>query len=78
MQVEAPLSDPRVSIQSELQRKKRPSWEIAPIALFVLKRWDKLVEKVWAKMGFVTDERLGRWDEEGIEHLGMWRRLELE
>ena len=36
------------------------------------------VEKVWAKMGFVTDEKLGRWDEEGIEHLGMWRRIELE
>lgn len=36
------------------------------------------VEKVWAKMGFVTDERLGRWDEEGIEHLGMWRRVELK
>jgi predicted GNAT family N-acyltransferase len=35
------------------------------------------VEKVWAKMGFVTDEKLGRWDEEGIEHLGMWRRVEL-
>jgi predicted GNAT family N-acyltransferase len=35
------------------------------------------VEKVWAKMGFVTDVKLGRWDEEGIEHLGMWRRLEL-
>jgi predicted GNAT family N-acyltransferase len=35
------------------------------------------VEKVWAKMGFLTDEKLGRWDEEGIEHLGMWRRIEL-
>jgi predicted GNAT family N-acyltransferase len=36
------------------------------------------VEKVWAKMGFVTDERLGRWYEEGIEHLGMWRWVELK
>jgi predicted GNAT family N-acyltransferase len=36
------------------------------------------VEKVWAKMGFVTDERLGQWDEEGIEHLGMWRWVELK
>ena len=35
------------------------------------------VESVWAKMGFVTDEKLGRWDEDGIEHLGMWRRIEL-
>jgi predicted GNAT family N-acyltransferase len=35
------------------------------------------VEKVWGKMGFVTDEGLGRWDEEGIMHLGMWRRVEV-
>ncbi len=35
------------------------------------------VEKVWAKMRFLTDEKLGRWDEEGIEHLGMWRRIEI-
>lgn len=47
--------------------------------------WDGLVlvhaqvgvEKVWGKLGFGTDERLGRWDEEGIEHLGMWRHLDM-
>ncbi|OAL38941.1 hypothetical protein AYO20_01692 [Fonsecaea nubica] len=33
------------------------------------------VEKMYQKLGFVTDERLGRWQEEGIEHLGMWRQL---
>ncbi|ETI19792.1 hypothetical protein G647_08805 [Cladophialophora carrionii CBS 160.54] len=33
------------------------------------------VEKMYAKLGFVTDEKLGRWDEEGIEHLGMWKRV---
>lgn len=27
--------------------------------------------------GFVTDEGMGVWMEEGIEHVGMWRRLEL-
>lgn len=36
------------------------------------------VEKVWEKMGFVTDPRLGRWDEEGIEHLGMWKRVDVK
>jgi predicted GNAT family N-acyltransferase len=35
------------------------------------------VERVWERLGFRTDERLGRWDEEGIEHLGMWRQLDL-
>jgi predicted GNAT family N-acyltransferase len=36
------------------------------------------VEKAWGKMGFATDEGLGRWDEEGIMHLGMWKRVEIE
>jgi len=35
------------------------------------------VEGLYAKVGFVTDEKLGKWDEEGIEHLGMWRRLDI-
>ena len=33
------------------------------------------VEKMYAHMGFRTDQSLGRWIEEGIEHVGMWRRL---
>lgn len=33
------------------------------------------VEGMYIKLGFVTDNRLGRWDEEGIEHLGMWKKL---
>jgi predicted GNAT family N-acyltransferase len=34
------------------------------------------VEKMYTKLGFVTDEKLGRWDEEGIEHVGMWKRIQ--
>jgi predicted GNAT family N-acyltransferase len=33
------------------------------------------VEKMYAKLGFVTDEALGHWDEEGIDHIGMWKRV---
>lgn len=36
------------------------------------------VEQMWKRLGFKTDEKLGRWDEEGIEHLGMWRTLEMD
>lgn len=36
------------------------------------------IEGMYVKLGFVTDARLGRWDEEGIEHLGMWRKLDLD
>lgn len=35
------------------------------------------VERVWERLGFKTDERLGRWQEEGIAHLGMWREVEM-
>ncbi|GLB09373.1 hypothetical protein AtubIFM57258_005291 [Aspergillus tubingensis] len=33
------------------------------------------VEGMYQRLGFETDEALGRWDEEGIEHVGMWRRV---
>ncbi|RAH54789.1 acetyltransferase, GNAT family [Aspergillus piperis CBS 112811] len=33
------------------------------------------VEGMYKRLGFETDEALGRWDEEGIEHVGMWRRV---
>ncbi|KAJ5731721.1 uncharacterized protein N7483_006229 [Penicillium malachiteum] len=50
------------------------------------KKWDGLVlvhaqvdvEKMYSGMGFKTDESLGRWDEEGIDHVGMFRRLVLK
>ncbi|KAK5166620.1 uncharacterized protein LTR77_008163 [Saxophila tyrrhenica] len=35
------------------------------------------VQKVWRKYGFETDESMGEWDEEGILHVGMWKRLDL-
>lgn len=33
------------------------------------------VQGFWSGMGFVRDEGLGEWWEEGIQHVGMWRRL---
>ena len=44
----------------------------------VLAHAQVVVEKMYERMGFKTDEKLGRWDEEGIEHLGMWRRVDIE
>ncbi|RMJ28977.1 hypothetical protein PHISP_00188 [Aspergillus sp. HF37] len=35
------------------------------------------VEKMYQRLGFETDDALGRWDEEGIEHVGMWRRVKV-
>lgn len=36
------------------------------------------VEKMYTKLGFVTDDRLGRWNEGAVEHLGMWKRIECD
>jgi predicted GNAT family N-acyltransferase len=31
----------------------------------------------WQRYGFVVDEGMGEWDEEGMMHVGMWKRIEL-
>lgn len=49
------------------------------------KKWEGLVlvhaqadvEKMYSGLGFRTDETLGKWDEEGIEHVGMFRRIDI-
>lgn len=38
----------------------------------------KTVEKYYEKMGFVTDESMGEWDEEGMAHIGMWKNVRSE
>lgn len=43
----------------------------------VLVHAQTVVESFYKRLGFVTDEGMGRWYEEGIEHLAMWRRLKL-
>lgn len=35
------------------------------------------VEGMYQRLGFVRDEAMGRWEEEGIEHVGMWRRVQV-
>lgn len=35
------------------------------------------VQKLWRKYGFETDESMGNWDEEGIDHVGMWKRVDV-
>ncbi|KAK3654410.1 hypothetical protein LTR56_004040 [Elasticomyces elasticus] len=35
------------------------------------------VQKVWRRYGFETDESMVSWDEEGIEHVGMWKKLDV-
>lgn len=35
------------------------------------------VQKVWKRYGFELDEKMGTWDEEGIEHVAMWKRVDV-
>lgn len=41
----------------------------------VLVHAQKVVERFWASCGFVKDEGMGEWWEDGIEHVAMWRRV---
>lgn len=51
----------------------------------VERKWDGLVlvhaqtqvEGVYKRLGFVTDQGLGTWEEERIVHVGMWRELDV-
>ena len=44
----------------------------------VLVHAQKEIERFWASVGFVMDEGMGNWWEEGIEHVGMWKRVSLK
>ncbi|KAL1967413.1 hypothetical protein VTN77DRAFT_3198 [Rasamsonia byssochlamydoides] len=35
------------------------------------------VEKMYERFGYETDKSMGVWDEEGIDHVGMFRRLKI-
>ena len=36
------------------------------------------LQKFWKRYGFEVDEAMGIWDEEGMDHVGMWKRLDLK
>ncbi|KAI9781566.1 MAG: hypothetical protein M1816_002238 [Peltula sp. TS41687] len=41
----------------------------------VLVHAQKRLEGMYRRFGFETDEGMGEWMEEGIEHVGMWKRI---
>jgi predicted GNAT family N-acyltransferase len=40
----------------------------------ILAHAQKAARGWWEKVGFVVDESMGEWTEEGIVHVGMWRK----
>ncbi|KAF8473438.1 hypothetical protein BDZ91DRAFT_790179 [Kalaharituber pfeilii] len=44
----------------------------------VLVHAQKAVKGMWEKFGFVLDESMGEWDEEGIVHVGLWKQIHIK
>lgn len=63
--------------EAAVQLARRTDWAgpRAQWRVLVLVHAQVDVEGMYKRMGFETDESLGRWDEEGIEHVGMFRRV---
>jgi len=36
------------------------------------------IRKLWERFGFVIDKDMSTWDEEGIEHVSLWKRIEVK
>jgi predicted GNAT family N-acyltransferase len=69
----APMS-PADLEAAKLEGKKEPE----PWQGLVLVHAQKQVQKLWERFGFKIDNEMGSWDEEGIEHVGLWKRIEVK
>jgi predicted GNAT family N-acyltransferase len=66
-----------VQLASQFSKKEDSTGVLEAWRGLVLVHAQVDVERMYRGLGFVTDEGLGRWDEEGIEHVGMFRRVEV-
>ncbi|KAI9893296.1 MAG: hypothetical protein M1814_000425 [Vezdaea aestivalis] len=53
-----------------------PDNEVSWNGLFLIHAQSS-AKRIWERLGFVRDEELGHWDEEGMDHVAMWRRVEV-
>ncbi|OAX85549.1 hypothetical protein ACJ72_00087 [Emergomyces africanus] len=51
--------------------------EARPWTGYVLVHAQVTVEKMYERLGFVTDPSMGIWPEEGMDHVGMWKMVDL-
>ncbi|KAJ9483495.1 hypothetical protein VN97_g9906 [Penicillium thymicola] len=65
--------------EAAVQLAEASSWDSTPIPWqgLVLVHAQVNAEKMYKALGFEMDESMGRWAEEGIEHVGMLRRVEV-
>jgi predicted GNAT family N-acyltransferase len=52
--------------------------EVLPWKGLILVHAQTQVQRLWESAGFVKDESMGAWMEEGIEHIGLWKRVEVK
>lgn len=75
----AHASEIDAAIQREVESPALKKDELGPF------KWNGLVlvhaqvdvEQMYQRLGFETDDSLGKWDEEGIQHVGMFKRIPL-
>lgn len=67
----------RVAQESKLPLEGEVEVQVRPWRGLVLVHAQVDVERMYEGLGFVRDEGLGRWEEEGIMHVGMFRRVEV-
>ncbi|PBP15341.1 acetyltransferase [Diplocarpon rosae] len=77
-QQNATLFNPSILVIGMEKMKTEVGGEVPVWRGLVCVHAQKQVEKTWAKWGFKLDEEMGTWQEEGIEHVGMFTRLELQ
>jgi len=63
--------------QIEAKKLENPNYEDESTwkGLIVIHAQKGEAEKVWTRLGFVVDQDMGTWVEEGITHVGMWKRI---
>ena len=71
-----PPPEPAAAEAARLEGEDEEDWRWRGLVL-VHAQLDRTVG-LWERYGFSVDERMGIWDEEGIPHIGMWRRLEVK
>lgn len=61
----------------EARRVENPDFEDESVwkGLIAIHAQQGDAETFWTRMGFVVDEGMGTWEEEGIMHVGMWKRI---
>nr|POE86430.1 hypothetical protein CFP56_46614 [Quercus suber] len=75
--VAAPLIDAALAFAARHPARVAPPSSSPPWRGLVLVHAQTPLEPYYARWGFVRDAAMGSWDEEGIMHVGMWKRLDV-